>query len=49
MDQAMKCYAGHNVDEETGNLVEAVEDHAIPPHCYGDSVVSESQTICADE
>ena len=49
MDQAVKCNAGHYMDEETSDLVEAMEDHRISPHSNSDSVVSKCQTICADK
>jgi hypothetical protein len=37
------------VDEETGDLVETMEHHRIPPHGYCDCVVAICQTIRADE
>lgn len=40
MDQAVKCYARHYVYEETGDLVEAVEHHRVPPHSNSNRVVS---------
>ncbi len=45
----MERNAGHYMDEQTGNLIEAVKNHRVPPHCYSDGVVSESQTVCTDE
>ena len=49
MDQAMQSDTWHDVDEETGNFVEAVENHRIPPHSYGDGVISKGETEGADE
>lgn len=45
----MERNAGHNVDEQTGDLVKAMEDHRVPPHCYGNGIISESQTVGTDE
>lgn len=45
----MEGYTGHDVDEKTGDFVKTVEDHAVPPHGYGDCVVTEGQTVGADE
>ena len=49
MDEAVKADAGHDMNEETGHLVETVEDHRVSPHGNGNGVVSEGKTVCADE
>ena len=49
VDQAVERNARHDVDEEAGDLVEAVEHHRVPPHGDGNGVVPEGQAECADE
>lgn len=49
MNENVERNAGHNVDEETSDFVEAVENHRVPPHGYCDRVVSKCQAVCADE
>jgi hypothetical protein len=49
MDQAVERDTGHDVNEQTGDLVEAMEDHRVSPHSYGNSVVSECQTVGTDK
>lgn len=41
MNQAVKSYTGHDMDEQAGYFVEAVKDHRVPPHCNGDGIVTE--------
>lgn len=47
--QAVEGRAGHDVDEEARDLVEAVEDHRVPPHGDGHRVVPEREAERADE
>ena len=32
-----------------GNLIQRVKDHRVPPHSYGDGIISISKTVGADE
>src|SRR6266487_1967574 len=49
MDKTVERYAGHYMNKQTGDFIEAVEYHRVPPHGYGDRIVSECQTISTDE
>ena len=49
MHQTVEGNAGHYVNKQTGDLVETVEHHRVPPHGDGNGVVSESQTVRADK
>jgi len=49
MHQTVEGDARHYVNEQTGDLVEAVEHHRVPPHGNGNGVVSECETVRADK
>lgn len=49
MDDTVKCGAGHDVDEQTGDLVHGMEDQRVAPHGDGYCVVAQRQTESADE
>ena len=49
MNEAVEGYRGHDVDEEAGNFVEGVKDHAVAPHGNGDGVVAVGEAVGADE
>jgi hypothetical protein len=45
MDQAVQSHAGHDVDKDSGNFVQVVEDHQASPHGYTDCIVSKGQAV----
>ena|SRR5450756_1490693 len=49
MDHAVQSHAGHDVDKDCGNFVQAVEDHQASPHGYTDGIVSKGQAVGTDE
>jgi hypothetical protein len=49
VDQAVQSYAGHDVDKDSGNFIQAVKDHQASPHSYTDCVVSEGQAVGANK
>lgn len=49
VDKAVEADAGHYMNEQTGHLVETVENHRVSPHGDGNGIVSEGETVCADE
>lgn len=49
MHNAVKSYTGHDVDEETDNLVHGMENERVPPHDNGNGVVPESKAVGTDE
>lgn len=41
VNETMKSDAGHYMNKEAGHFVETVEYHRVPPHGYGNGIVSE--------
>lgn len=49
MDNAMECSAWHDVDEQTGDFIQGMEDQRVSPQNNSDGIVAKSQAVCADE
>lgn len=49
MNETMKCNAGHDVNEQGCDLVEAVEHERVTPHDDSHSIIAKGETVCCSE
>ena len=49
MNQAVQSHAGHDVDKDSGNFVQVMEDHQASPHGNTNCIVSKGQAVGSNE
>lgn len=48
VEECMQDKRRHDVDEETGDFVEGMEDEGVTPHCDGPGIIAIGQAVGGD-